>query len=74
MKQAIPNLKVQKENVNIPIEVKKHIAEKIKASAKWHQSYFLEDKTKYNQLNNKLELILKQMRDNRIYYESQSLQ
>lgn len=53
-KEATPNLNSQPQYINIPIEIKKLIAEKRRARVKWHRNHFPEDITAYNRLSDKL--------------------
>jgi hypothetical protein len=61
--QSTPPLEPQKRFNNIPLEIKQLLREKRKARAMWHQTHIPTDKTRYNQLTNKLKAKLKQMRD-----------
>ena len=53
---------MQKDVVNIPLEIKKLLAEERKARAKWQRSHTPSDKTTFNRLNNILKSQLKVMR------------
>jgi hypothetical protein len=64
----------KKDVVNIPLEIKKLLAEKRKARAKWQRSHSPSDKTAFNRLSNTLKTKLKAMRANSfknyvIYFE-----
>ena len=48
---------------NIPVEIKQILKEKRKARNTWHRTHAPADKTKYNQLSNKLKNKLKEMRE-----------
>jgi hypothetical protein len=45
--------------INIPIEIKRMVAEKRRARSRWHKTHAPADKKKYNQLSNKLKTTLK---------------
>jgi hypothetical protein len=61
--QFTPPLEPQKRFNNIPLEIKQLLREKRKARTMWHQTHIPTDKTRYNQLTNKLKAKLKEMRD-----------
>jgi hypothetical protein len=51
---ATPKISLQNKTRNVPIEIKKLIAEKRKARARWHRSQAPSDKTTYNHVSNRL--------------------
>jgi hypothetical protein len=61
--QSTPPMEPQKRFNNIPLEMKQLLREKQNARAMWHRTHIPTDKTKYNQLTNKLKAKLKEMRD-----------
>jgi hypothetical protein len=54
--------------VNIPLDIKKLVAEKRRATAKWQRSHAPADKTAFNRLSNILKTKLKAIRAN--YFET----
>ena len=62
--QATPTIVYKKNDVNIPLEIKKLLAEKRKARAKWQRRYTPSDKTAFNRPVNHLKSTLKAMRAN----------
>jgi hypothetical protein len=61
--QSTPPLEPQKCFNNIPLEIKQLLREKRKGGAMWYRTHIPTDKTKYNQLTNKLKTKLKEIRD-----------
>jgi vacuolar-type H+-ATPase subunit H len=49
--------------INVAIEIKKLIAEKRRARAKWHRSQAPSDKSTYNHISNRLNCKIKEERD-----------
>jgi hypothetical protein len=63
--QATPTIVYKKKDVvNIPLEIKKLLAEKRKARATWQRSHTPSDKTAFNRLSNHLKSKLQAMRAN----------
>jgi hypothetical protein len=61
--QSTPPLEPQKRINNTPLEIKQLLREKRKARALWQRTHIPADKTRYNQLTNKLKSKLKEMRE-----------
>jgi hypothetical protein len=62
--QATPTLAYKKDVVNIPLDIKKLLAEKRKARVTWQRSHTQSDKTAFNRLSNHLKPKLQAMRAN----------
>jgi hypothetical protein len=60
---STPTLEPQKRFNNVSLEIKQLLREKRKARAMWHGTHIPTNKTRYNQLTNKLKAKLKEMRD-----------
>lgn len=56
-------LNAENKTFNIPIEIKKIIAEKRKARATWHRTHAPADKTKLNRITNQLKTKIKEAQD-----------
>jgi hypothetical protein len=61
--EATPLIHFQKNTRNVPIEIRKLIAEKRRARARWQRSHAPMDKTAYNHTSNRLKWKLKEVRD-----------
>jgi hypothetical protein len=60
---ATPKITFQNNTRNVPIAIKKLIAEKRRERARWHRSQAPTDKTTYNHISNRLECKIKEARD-----------
>lgn len=60
---ATPVTKAGNETHNIPVEIKKLIAQKRKARKRWHQTHAPADKTTLNRLSNQLKTKLKEAQE-----------
>ena len=60
--QATPTIVYKKDAVNIPLEIKKLLAQKRKERAQWQRSHIPSDKTAFNRLSSNLKSKLKAMR------------
>jgi hypothetical protein len=61
--QSTPPLAPHKYMNNIPLEIKQLLREKRKAKALWQRTHFPANKTRYNQLTDKLKTKLKDQRE-----------
>jgi hypothetical protein len=61
--QSTPPLEPQKHFNIIPLEIKQLLRENWNAKAMWHRTHIPTEKTRYNQLTNKLKAKFKEMRD-----------
>jgi hypothetical protein len=61
--QSTPPMAPHKCMNNIPLEIKQLLREKRKTRALWQRTHFPADKTRYNQMTDKLKTKLKEMRE-----------
>ncbi|PNF19684.1 hypothetical protein B7P43_G15906 [Cryptotermes secundus] len=61
--QSTPPLESQRSINSAPLEIKQLLKDKRKARAIWHRTHNPTDKTRYNQLTNKLKAKLKELRE-----------